>query len=117
MNSDQWILHSEVSSVKIYYQISACEGRNVVYLKFDNNNKRAVRITWKEVFSTKQVPEEKEGYLGEKELTLAPGITAQNNCQQIQFKQCVILPHQVQSTYIADIIKFDLKDISVIPSF
>lgn len=110
---DQWVFHSEVSGVKIYYQISSCENQSVVYLKFDNTNKRPVRIAWKEIFTTKQISEEQEGYLGQKQLTLSPGITSQSDCSPIKVKECVTLAQQALPTYKADILKFNLKDISV----
>ena len=113
VTKEQWVFHSEVQGVKVYYQVSTCQNNSVVYLKFDNTNNRSVRITWKEVFITKQVPEEREGILGQKQLTLAPGITSQSDCAQINIKECVTLAYQALPAYKADIVKFNLKDISV----
>jgi hypothetical protein len=45
---DAWTLHSEVSGVQAYYQITSCQTESVVCIKFINANSYAVNISWDE---------------------------------------------------------------------
>jgi len=108
----KWVFDKTVKNVDFYHSIVSCNGKNVVLLKFNNRNNRKVRVAWKEAFDTQR---EKgiEGFLGQKQLELRPGITAQTNCNSIKFKEGIIQSHQVNPTYAADVLKFNYKDISV----
>ncbi len=110
-----WIFHSEEKGVKIYYQINSCNNRSVVFFKFNNTNKEKVRISWKETFQTTQVPEEKDGFLGKKELDLPPGETYPLSCDQIKVKECITFSDQALPTYKAEITKVNLRNINVTP--
>lgn len=111
-HSINWQLDATVDGVQFYHSISGCNGRKVVFLKFDNTNKYKVNVSWKEVFTTQEGPHI-EGVQGQKEVLLSPGKTLETNCENSIHKELVILPEQVNPTYVANISKFEYKDISV----
>src|SRR5262245_57752092 len=82
----EWILDTTVGNVDCYHQVTDCNGKKVVFLKFNNKNNYKVTITWKEVFVTKQVPQKQDGAFGQKQLVITPGETSQTDCTDIKQK-------------------------------
>ncbi len=111
--ADSWIFDKSVGNVDFYHKISNCQGQNVVFLKFENNNKHNVKISWKEVFVTQQEEAKKEGFKSEKKLTLIPGQTEASGCEDTINKACIILPEQAFPTHKVAILQFEFKDITV----
>jgi hypothetical protein len=107
-----WTLDARINGVTFYHVISTCEGKNVVFLRMINANKFNVEISWKEVFST-QHERELNGYLGEKKLVLQAGEFAETSCSNQKEKKLLVLPEQVNPTYVVQISKFDFKEIRV----
>jgi hypothetical protein len=107
-----WILDSKVNGVEFYHSIEECNGKKVVFLKFNNTNAYSVKVTWKEVFTT-QAEVGAEGFSGKKELVVTPGITMPASCTDIINKKNIIVSSDISPTYIAEIQKFNYKDINV----
>ena len=109
-----WILDKSIDNVDFYYSITTCNGESVVFLKFDNKNTYDVKISWEESFITTQVKEKRNGFNGVKNLVLHRGITAQEDCENIRYKECFILPVQVNPAYKPIVEVFEYKSIQVI---
>jgi hypothetical protein len=107
-----WSLNATVNNVKFYHAIVDCNGKKMVFLKFDNKNSYPVDVTWKEVFAT-QLEEKADGYAGKKQLTLQKGVTMPVNCADNLNKKNIISSSEVSPTYVVEIRKFDYKEISV----
>lgn len=107
-----WSLDATVKNVKFYHSIVDCNGKKVVFLKFDNKNSYPVDISWKEVFTT-QLEEKADGFAGKKQLTLQKGVTMPVNCADNLNKKNIISSSEVSPTYVVEIKKFDYKDIIV----
>lgn len=108
----KWLLDATVENVSCYHSIVECNGRKVVFLKFNNKNAYQVKISWKEVFDT-QKDAQIEGFLGQKNIVIPTGETLEVNCTQPSKKQLLILPEQVEPTYLVKISKFNYKGVSV----
>jgi hypothetical protein len=107
----EWVLSATVQNVDFFYQITGCNGKQVVLLKFNNRNATKVKVSWKEVFTT-QFENGKEGS-GKKSLLLSTGETFDVDCSNAKIKECIVLSSHVSPAYIADIRKFGFKDITV----
>ena len=107
-----WVFDRTVQNVDLYHMITACEGKKVVFLKFNNRNMYKVEISRKEVFVT-QMEKAREGFRGMKQLILPPGETAQFDCTDVKNKECLIIASQVSPAYPAEIIQFEIKDSNV----
>lgn len=107
-----WQLDATVSEVKFYHAIITCDGAKAVLLRFDNQNKFPVSVSWREVFST-QMDVKVEGSKGLKELTIPTGVTMPSSCNDQALRLAVITKFDVQPHYIADILAFGYKDITV----
>ncbi len=113
-NSLDWNLDATVSNVELYHAISECNGKKVVFLKFNNKNSGPVTVYWKEVFITQEKNAEKtEGPFGEKQLVLSSGETFSSGCDDIKQKELLARPDQITPVYQAEIIKFNFQDIRV----
>ncbi|MBC7936722.1 MAG: hypothetical protein H7Y86_15330 [Rhizobacter sp.] len=108
-----WILDTEVNGVEFYHSIQDCNGKKVVFLKFNNKNSYAVEVSWKEVFTTQEGPQI-EGFLGQKTIVLEVGETKETDCSNPLKKQLLIMPEQVKPTYLAEVSKFNYKAITVV---
>lgn len=109
-----WTFSQTVNSVEFYYSIQECDGDNVVFLKFVNNNSGIVTANWTEVFDTQAGPGQ-VGHFGQRQMLLAPGVTAQTDCSAITCPECLIVCEEMMTTYKALINGFSLDDITVIP--
>ena len=45
-SNDDWVLQSEKNGVKLFYKLDTCEGKNVLFLKFENSNPNEARINY-----------------------------------------------------------------------
>jgi len=110
---EEWVYDTTVSNIQFYHKVVLCGQKNAVFLRFVNLNKQHVNISWMEAFVTSQVPQETDGFFGEKQLLLKPGETQQTDCFNTSNPECLISFHHVNPTYLADILKFKFKDIKV----
>lgn len=108
----EWVLFKTVNNVDFYYQFNDCSGKKVVFLKLNNRNKQAVKVSWKEVFTT-QFEKDKTGMAGTKHLLIGTGEISAADCSNIKIKELVVLPSHVNPTYNADIQKFSITDLMV----
>lgn len=109
----EWTLSQSVNGVDCYHGFIDCKGSKAVVLKFDNKNKTAVRITWKQAFTTKEINVKKDGATGAKSLLLPPGETSATNCTEAKNIQCVVLPTEASVAYGANITGFYFEEVSV----
>ena len=108
----EWILDKTIGNVDFYHSITVCNGKKVVFLKFNNKNSYSVKITWKEIFKI-QTGEIKDGFMGKKELVLSSGITTPNDCTDVVNKKSIVLPSEIDPVFVAEILDFSFKDITV----
>ena len=108
----EWILDKTIGTVDFYHSITVCNGKKVVFLKFNNKNSYSVKITWKEIFKI-QTGEIKDGFMGKKELVLSSGITTPNDCTDVVNKKSIVLPSEIDPVFVAEILDFSFKDITV----
>ena len=107
-----WKLDATLNNVSFYHALSECNGKKIAFLKFVNKNNFATKVSWKETVKTQFRAEEK-AVRGQQSLLLPPGETFENDCSGTTCKACVILPEQVNPTYLAQIIDVSFKDIAV----
>jgi len=106
-----WTLDATVDNVECYYKIESCNGFTAVFLRFNNKNLNNVKITWKEVFTT-QVENTLPSFVGQKELILIPGATADNDCNSVN-EILIIRTPQITPLYAAEVKKFNFSNITV----
>lgn len=109
----KWILDTEINGVEFYHSIGECNGKKVVFLKFNNKNNYKVTVSWKELFVTKQIRDKTAGFRGKKEMVLSVGETFASDCATNENEKLLILPIDVSPAYEAEIEKFEFNDISV----
>ncbi len=109
----EWVLDKTVGKVDFYYKISSCRGLSVVLLKFNNRNKYNVKISWRDIFVTRQVEPKTTGILSERQLILKPGEMSASNCDETKNKECMIFSSEAIPAYRADILQYGFKDITV----
>ena len=107
-----WKLDATINNVSFYHALSECNGRKIAFLKFDNKNNVTTSVSWKETVKT-QLRAEEKAIRGEQRLSLPPGETFETSCAGTVCKACVILPEQVNPTYLAQIVDFSFTDITV----
>jgi hypothetical protein len=112
-DDNNWTFKKSSGNVDFYYKMGECNGEKVIYLKFENKNAYSVEVKWKEAISDKTFGTTVEGYYGEKQLTLAPGITSREDCSSGVNEQCLIKMSSVDPTFVVDPAGFEFKDISV----
>jgi hypothetical protein len=110
--SPLWILDSTVARVNFYHMLSSCGGNNTVFLKIENKNKYDIKIIWKENFLTQQLGYV-EGFAAEKQLELKSEETAYASSCTDSKKEYIIFPQQVSPAYMAVILNYRFKEITV----
>jgi hypothetical protein len=113
-SKDGWVLDKTVSNVDFYYRIATCNNESVVFLKLENRNDFPAKVSWEEVYATRQVPEKRNGKNGVKTMLLPAGITVQDNCENIVHRECIILPDEVSSSYKAIVDAFEFTSVRVV---
>ena len=114
-SGDGFALGTSAGNVDCYYNLTTCNGRTVVLLRFDNKNNAPVTILWNEAFTTKQVSKSLPG-IRNKQVTLAPGISEATNCEDANHKEYIIGETDVSQTYRAEITGFKFREVSVKPA-
>lgn len=110
----KWIFDTTINKVDFYHSIVECGGKKVVFLKFNNHNSTAVKVTWNEVFTTQfQNKKKLEGPFREKQVTLSAGETSVTDCDNIRRHELLARPNQLTPVYDAAIVKFSFTDIKV----
>ncbi len=113
-NKEAWVFDKTVDNVAFYHKITTCDGKKVVFFKFNNKNHKNVTITWKEVFVTQWKNIQKAGIISEqRQLLLTPGITSGSDCANGKQKNLLGSPKQTSPVYEEEIIQFNYKDIKV----
>jgi hypothetical protein len=107
-----WIADQRVNGVSFFHRLTTCNGRTVVFLKFENKTTRPVSVTWTEIFDT-QSKKGSEGWKGPKQIMLKPGTTSQADCAGTDNPQCRVVPLDVNPTYVAVIKSFAFANITV----
>ena len=107
-----WKLDATVKGVQFYHAVSDCSGRQVAFLKFVNNNSYAVNVSWKESVKT-QLRTEENLLRGGQQLSLPPGETLADNCSA-NCKACMLVSEAIDPTYVAQIVSYSFKNISVV---
>ncbi|MBL0359417.1 MAG: hypothetical protein IPP72_22280 [Chitinophagaceae bacterium] len=108
----EWVLDKTVSNVDFYHSITACNGKNVVFLKFVNRNSQSVKISWQEIFVTSG-RERREGFAGRKEMLIPTGTTTPADCADVASKKIIIRGGEVDPMSVVEIINFIYKDVTV----
>ena len=122
MKLSQAILHEELIIFEKEFSVKslAAQNENLFIgtqngglLKFENKNEKEVTVSWKEAFETAQVPEKRTPNETFKKITLAPGVTSQENCETIVKKECMIIPDEIASSYHATVTEYYFESVSV----
>ena len=112
-NDEGWILDTIVNKVAFYHKIVLCGDKSAVLLKFDNQNLTDVTVSWNESVKTKQMPSSIIGFKGVKTVNLKTGSTSPNSCEDQNYVNLIIGSHDVDPTFIADIIDFKFIGITI----
>src|ERR1017187_6748096 len=73
--------NNTVNGVAVYYQLSTCNGEDVVFVKFVNNNNYSVNVEWyPAVFTQEHKWIKKETLADKKSVTLNPNSELEGNC-------------------------------------
>lgn len=108
----QWQLDTTLNGVQFLHADMTCNGKQVVLLKFNNQNTYPVKISWKESVTDKK-NRRHESAAGMKEIRINPGETAASGCGEIQNKQLLVRPEQSVLTHAIRITKFQFRDLIV----
>lgn len=90
---DSWTLHSEVSGVQAYYQITSCQTESVVCIKFINANSYAVNIAWDEQMTFEGSSVAQTVNPMAMNLSVPPGEMAGSTCTETPILQLVSRPN------------------------
>jgi hypothetical protein len=112
-DDNNWVLDKSVGNVDLYYKISECNGEKVIFLKFDNKNTYSVKVAWKEAVTDKTFGKEVDCYYGEKNLTLAPGVTLQDGCGSVLVPECQINLKTAIPTHPVDPLNLEFKEVTI----
>lgn len=110
---ESWTLQTTVENVNFYYQIVDCDDNSVILLKFDNKNDFDVKVYWKQIIGTEQVPNTTQESVQQFEVVLNSGVTAPEGCTDQTLENLVIMPFEVDPTYLAEITNFSFSSISI----
>jgi hypothetical protein len=115
-----WVFDKTVDGVDFYHKITNCEGRKLVFLKFDNKNDFNVTVSWKETFIVE--PEEgfrtkssgkSERFAAQKSLELSPGIVFESDCLTVKHMELVARPTPLSPVDETEVMQFSFKEIKV----
>ena len=111
----KWQLNATESGVKCYYRLTECNGQKLVFLKFENTNRKAVSISWNESFVAKEdKTAAKQSSFGIKEMELLPGIIEAVSCESADMQgKLITRPRQTTPVYRANIISFSFTNVIV----
>jgi hypothetical protein len=109
---DSWTLQTTVNNVDFFHKLVDCGDRKAVLIKFDNKNSFDVKISWKQIIGTKEVPNTENESDQRFEMSLTNGVIGPNGCQDSEFDNLVITPFEVEPTYMATIRNFSFSNIT-----
>jgi hypothetical protein len=110
--SSPWMLDKTVKNVDLYHQVAECNGVRTIFLKFVNNNKYQVNLSWDESF---QMQEEADTLKAKerKEILLMPGSILETDCsdhQSVQFSG-----QQKEGNVKNAVFHYEFRDVKVSP--
>jgi hypothetical protein len=108
-----WTLDKTVNNVDFYHKLIACGDKKAVLLKIENRNNFNVEITWKQIIGSKQIPNSTEESSTSQTLIVEPGITESVDCSENNNPILVILPTEINPTFLADIENFNFSSITI----
>jgi len=84
-----WVKYADSSGVSIYYDTTQCNGNNVIFINFSNNNSYDVKIEWQDSMKAfgRWVNSSKKGT---KSITVPAGTLTSNSCGNIKDWQCAM---------------------------
>lgn len=91
-----YTLGTTVNNVDCYYKIENCEGKNKVFLIFNNKNSSSVKVTWMDRItdkSGKTIPTP----VAQKELLLQSGTTAMPPCNGEIRKDVIVIDDDLKT--------------------
>jgi len=112
-NKEKWILDTTVDGVKCYYKFTTCNsGKDtLIFLRFDNSNKKSVKISWEETFKT-QKEDSVVGIQGTKQMELSKGKTKDISCDNAE-SLLYVHPSDANPTYPVQILNFKFTNVKV----
>lgn len=110
---DDWTLDSTVENVDLMYQLVDCDGAKAVLLKFNNKNAFEVKVTWKQVIATEEMPNNTQESVQSYELSLPSGVSAPDGCKDDENTSLIITPFEVDPTHMVLIQDFGFSSIIV----
>lgn len=110
--NSEWTKSATVDNVNFYYKIVNCNNDDFVLLKFENKNDQKATISWTEKFIVADKPAGFT-YNKAKSLEISPGVTSQEDCENISNKSCVITLFEIDPTYHPSVTGFEFENIQV----
>lgn len=107
-----WILDARDQKVEFYHSLIDCNGKAVVFLKFNNKNNYPVHISWRDVLVVNS-SRTRQGLNTKKELLLAPGITTPSDCSDAINKLLILLPPQIAPLAVRQMVDYSFKEVKV----
>jgi hypothetical protein len=109
-----WVFDKTVKSVELYHQVTDCNGISTIFLKFVNNNKFQVSLSWDESFLTKETSDTLNGVKGRKEIMLMPGSILETDCGDHQSVQ-LDSPEKESAGHKNTVVHYEFRDVKVSP--
>lgn len=111
---DSWTLQTTVDNVDLQYKIVDCGEKKAVLMRFDNKNDFSVQVSWRHIIGSTLVPNTTVESSDTFSIVIGSGTTAPENCEDSNLEALVILPTEVDPTYIADITNFSFSSVTVV---
>ena len=108
----EWQLDTTLGGVQFFHAAIACNGKQAIMIKFNNQNNYPVQVSWKEML-TDEGNRGHESAAGIKKLVINPGATAASGCNENRNRQLLVLPDQSVLTHAIRITKFQFRDLIV----
>lgn len=108
----EWQLDTTLEGVQFFHASIACNGKQAVIIKFNNQNNYPVQVSWKEIL-TDEGNQRHESAAGIKKLVINPGETAASGCNENRNRQLLVLPDQSVVTHAIRITQFQFRDLIV----
>lgn len=108
----EWQLDTTLGGVQFFHATIACNGKQAIMIKFNNQNNYPVQVSWKEML-TDEGNRRHESAAGIKKLVINPGETAASGCNENTNRQLLVLPDKSVLTHAIRITKFQFRDLIV----
>jgi hypothetical protein len=112
--SSPWLFDKTVKNVELYHQVVDCNGISTILLKFVNNNKFQVSLSWDESFLIKERADTLNGIKGRKEIMLMAGTILETDCSDHQSVQLDI-PETESGGHKNTVSHYEFRDVKVSP--